>query len=157
MTTILKILLISALSLSSCSSLWHYNRAIKKDPSIVKTDTLIVEKEVEGSIVGTDTAEVNNDSIWIKAVGLGKISLDYKIKVQSVTNVTDVDPPKSKTEVRQKERTERKKEKTKQAEIKYKYKTVKVQENNFNLLYIGIAIGLSISFLIYRLWKRIFG
>lgn len=33
--------LILILLLSSCSSTWHINRAIKKDPSILKPDTII--------------------------------------------------------------------------------------------------------------------
>lgn len=154
--------------LSSCSASWHYNRAIEKDPSIVKNDTTIVEKIIEGATVGDDSVEVNNDLLWIKAIGKGKISLDYKVKTKSVTEVTKVDPPTTRKEERTKRvkerqngRTDREKvkqdAKTERVQIKYKYKTVRVKEKDGSLLYIGIAIGLAISYLIYRATKQFFG
>jgi hypothetical protein len=158
-----KILLL--LILSSCSASYHYNKAIKKDPSIVKNDTTIVEKIIEGATVGEDSVEINNDLIWIKAIGLGKISLDYKVKTKIVTDVTTVDPPKNnrteRVRLRQEGRTDRKQlkqdAKTARTQIRYKYKTIKVTEKRNDLLYIGIAIGLAISYLVYRATKQFFG
>ena len=157
--------IILILMLSSCSASYHYNKAIKKDPSIVKNDTTIVEKIIEGSTVGEDSVEVNNDLVYIKAVGLGKISLDYKVKTKIVTDVTTVDPPKNnrteRVRLRQEGRTDRRKvkqdAKTARTQIKYKYKTVKVKEKDVSLIYIGIAIGLAISYLVYRATKQFFG
>lgn len=157
--------IILLLLLSSCSASWHYNRAIEKDPSIVRNDTTVVEKIIEGATVGDDSVEVNNDLLWIKAIGKGKISLDYKVKTKSVTEVTKVDPPKNqrteRVKERQKGRTERKKVKedgkTARTVIKYKYKTVRVKEKDGSLLYIGMAIGLAISYLLYRATKQFFG
>lgn len=153
-------LVVMAIVLSSCSASYHFKRAIAKDPSIIKNDTTIVEKIIEGTTVGEDSVEVNTDLVWIKALGLGKIKLDYKVKTKVVTDVTTVDPPKTKTEVRQENRTKRTEArqsgKTDRVQIKYKYKTIKVTEQKNDLLYIGIAIGLAISYLVYRMWKRFF-
>lgn len=163
-----RIVPILLLLLTSCSASWHYNRAIEKDPSIVKNDTVTVEKIIEGTTVGEDSVEVNNDLVWIKAFGLGKIKLEYKVKTKIVTDVTTVDPPTTRkeertkrVEARQKGRTDRVKErqdgKTARVVVKYKYKTVKVKEKDSSLLYIGMAIGLAISYLIYRATKQFFG
>ena len=160
--------IILLLLLSSCSASWHYNKAIKKDPSIVKNDTTVVEKIIEGATVGDDSVEVNNDLVYIKAIGKGKISLDYKVKTKSVTEVTKVDPPTTRkeertkrVEARQNGRTDREKVKqdgkTARTVVKYKYKTVRVKEKDMSLLYVGLAIGLAISYLLYRATKQFFG
>jgi len=80
------IYLIAILVLGSCSAQWHIKKAIQKDPSILKQDTIIftdsinvITKEVHTDsvfMVGKDTVTIvkdnltirhyyNNDSIWI--------------------------------------------------------------------------------------------
>lgn len=97
------------LLLSSCSAANLLSRAIKKDPSIRTTDTLYVDKVIEkevGSAIGIDSVEIDNDKVWIKAIGSGKLSLSYEIKEHTITipvEVPKIIPPKT----RQDHKTER--------------------------------------------------
>lgn len=51
---------ILAFLLFSCSPKWHINRAIKKDPSILKVDTLVVRDTIR-----TYTERVEVDSVFM--------------------------------------------------------------------------------------------
>lgn len=146
------------LILSSCSATWHVNRALKKDPNIIKPDTIV--ETVYGDTSGIDSAEVSLPNLWIKATGKGRIDLRYRlIDTTSVVSVPDT-PRTERVKARQKGKTDRKKikedAKTDRVKIKYVYKTVKVKENVDDRLRMGIAIGLSISVLLVILYKRFF-
>jgi len=101
--------IIVILLLSSCSAANLLSRAIKKDPSIRTTDTLYVDKVIEkevGIVTGIDSIEVDNDKLWIKAIGSGKLTLSYEIKEHTITipvEVPKITPPKT----RQDHKTER--------------------------------------------------
>jgi hypothetical protein len=123
---------------------------------------VVVDRIIEGpsdTIVGEDSVKIDNDRIWIEAFGLGKITLNYKVKdviIHDTTEVTSVVIPPTRQQERTKRVEARQKGKTDRVQIKYKYKTIKVTEQKNDLLYIGIAIGLAISYLAYRLYKRFF-
>ena len=57
--------------LSSCSATWHLNRAIKKDPSIMAKDTLVVKDTVVLPPVAiTDTVTTKlHDTIVVERTG----------------------------------------------------------------------------------------
>lgn len=106
--------LILILLLSSCSASNLMQRAIKKDPNIVKTDTVIVDRIIEGQsgiIAGLDSVIIDNERIYIKAIANGKIDLKYNVKdlhIQDTTEITNVVIPPSNSAIRQAERTKRK-------------------------------------------------
>jgi hypothetical protein len=78
------IILCSICTLLACSPTWHIQRAIKKDPSILKgqTDTIrISTKEVVLDTTFTDSVIVDNDRLTIRVVKLnGVMKLYYKLK-----------------------------------------------------------------------------
>ena len=64
----------------SCSASWHVQRAVKKDPSILKekVDTFrVVTREIIGSATGTDSVVIDNDWVYIKS----KV-VDHAIEVE---------------------------------------------------------------------------
>jgi hypothetical protein len=169
------------LLLSSCSAVWHHNRAIDKDSDLCKSDTVIVERTIpgdSGTAVGMDSVLVDNERVWIKALATGKIDLRYTIKdvVIQDTTETKVVPatPKGERKEWRKEKRRRKEDRRDRREdrrhkkedrklAREERRTVEVIESTkravarnegWNLLLVGIAIGLSISMLYRILIKR---
>lgn len=88
-------------------------KALKKDPNIINCDSTIVTKYIDTTkTLAFDSLIIDNKDIYLKVVGSGKISLDYKIKSQTIPVIT---PHDSNSQTRQKERTNR-------VEIKYDYR-----------------------------------
>ena len=160
--------LILILLLSSCSATNLLRRAIKKDPSIVKTDTIVIEKIIEGekgATIGIDSVIVDNSRIYIKALANGKINLNYIVKdvvIQDTTDVITIVAPPSRKEVKEKAKTERKKvkEQGKTDRVVARKKHSKDKPINHTshwvVFLLGMATMLSINLLSVILYKRFF-
>lgn len=96
-----KLIVICLLLLSSCSASYHYIKAVEKDPSIVKNDTTTVIKylpAISGEITSADSAEVDNEFLYIKAVYRDSLLLKWTLKERIDTTSTTsntVEQPKT--------------------------------------------------------------
>jgi hypothetical protein len=165
------------LFLTSCSAVWHVNRAIEKDPNIIKPDTITVERTIVGDTgqqVGMDSVLIDNSRVWIKALGEGKIDLSYIVKDIQIVDTTDItvvpSAPKKRWERRADRKDERqrgrrddrerndglkmKREDRRTVEAIESTKKVVERHKGWNLLWVGICIGLAISTLCRFLIKR---
>jgi hypothetical protein len=168
-----KILPTILLFLSSCSAVWHVNRAIEKDPNIIKPDTITVERTIvgdTGQAMGRDSVIIDNSRVWIKALGEGNIDLSYIVKDIQILDTTDItvvpSAPKKRWERRADRKDEREERKNKKEDRKLarenrrtveaieSTKKVVARQEGWNLLWVGICIGLAISTLGRFLIKR---
>lgn len=171
--------LILILLLSSCSAAKLVERGLKKDPSLMKRDTVIVDRIIEGQsgiIAGLDSVIIDNERIYIKAIANGKIDLKYNVKdlhIQDTTEITNVIIPPSNVAIRQAERTKRKiakqdgrtnrvtvrnnsdvAKKQISADTKSVIKLAKIESNRWRWFYFGFvsAIGIVVLIVILR-WR----
>lgn len=162
---VLIVSIVLSLIVSSCNASWHFAKAIKKDPSIVKNDTVTVVKivpEVSDSVSAIDSLIVDNNDLYIKAVASGKIDLLWKLKerVDTIsTSSNTVEAPKKRIEIRKEKRNERsaktQEEKTKRTEVRQGEKTerqvVKSEEENgikLKHLLLTLLFGIMLGFII---------
>ncbi len=170
----MKLLPILLLFLTSCSAVWHVNRAIEKDPNIIKPDTITVERTIygdTGKAQGRDSVIIDNSRVWIKALAAGKIDLSYIVKDVTILDTTDITVvPRTARQERIQGRNERRdrkadlKEKKEDRRMKREdrrtveaiesTKKVVERQKGWNLLWVGICIGLAISTLGRFLIKR---
>ena len=95
--------LITIALLSSCSAQWHLKRAIKKDPSILQTDTIaIVDTVVTPPVTLTDTVTlrtrdtlvVQKDRLKVKIVrSFDTITVDAICDSDTIIQVVEVPVP----------------------------------------------------------------
>lgn len=107
----MKWLFILTLLLTGCSADWHLRRAIKKDPSLLQTKTVVLTDTltIPGKTI-TDTIEVptldyatawENDSLRLElsmvkdSTGRERLVFKTKIKEQVITREVKVDCPPS--------------------------------------------------------------
>ena len=96
-------LLIISVLLSSCSATWHLKKAIKKDPSILQTDTIaIVDTVVTPPVTLTDTVTLKKsdtifyekDRLKLKIVrSFDTIKVDAVCESDTVIRVVEVPVP----------------------------------------------------------------
>ena len=157
--------------LLSCSAprraVWHINRAIKLDSSLLdkRTDTItIVQKEQYKDTLIKDSIEIDNDRLYIRVNREGDfINLIYKLKEYRFdtvyhTHLFDTIPVfKTRQDKRLAARTERliikQKGKTERVYIR---KTNKKQNNWLTIFLIGFIIGFIIRYLVGKFFKKIF-
>lgn len=155
--------------LVACSPAWHLNRAIKKDPSIVKThiDTIVKTLSDSGEVSFYQDTMVENNFVFISVKHEGdKTNLYWylkSIRIEFPSEVTNIIPQPTnfrvwqdnktkRTEIRQENKSERKylKENTKQikSDNKVKKAEIKVEEkklNRFRIFILGLIAGLILS------------
>lgn len=95
--------LITIALLSSCSAQWHLKRAIKKDPSILQTDTIaIVDTVVTPPVTLTDTVTlrtqdtlvIQKDKLKVKVVrSFDTIMVDAICESDTIVRVVEVPVP----------------------------------------------------------------
>jgi hypothetical protein len=157
--------------LLSCSTqrraVWHINRAIKLDSSLLnaKPDTItIIQKEQYQDTLVKDSIEVDNDRLYIRVDREGDfINLKWKLKEQRFdtiyhTHLFDtiptfktrqdkrLDARIERTIIRQKGKTER----------VYIAKTKEKKNNWLTIFLIGFFIGFIIRYLVRILIKKYF-
>jgi hypothetical protein len=171
----MRIIIALSLLLVACSPTWHLNRAIKKDPSIVHTQTDTIVKTISDSgevyFYGDTMVENNFVFISVKHEGL-KTNLYWylkSIKIEFPVETTTINPQPSnfstwqanktiRTQIRQENRTERKdiKEDTKKIKSNNKVKKVELRTkarvevkklNRFRLFFFGVLVGILITFI----------
>jgi len=151
--------------LTSCSSTWHLRRAIKKDPSIIKTTTVEVTRVIHDKgmaylVKGKDTTIQDSlISINLKYDTLGHVLVDWelkKLKTEEIINTTTIVPPKTRQEIRQENRTERveAKEYSKIERTKAKVEIKKTKHNN--LVYWVIVLSVIIAVYVIIRIKKLF-
>jgi hypothetical protein len=146
-------------------------RALRKDPNIIKKDTVVVDRIIEGDsgkVFGFDSAMVDNERLYIKAIGRGKIDLSYILKdfiIHDTVTVTNVVIPPTRQQVRQQGKTDRKKavqEGKTDRKIIQKDKALgkkKIKEegkNEWNYFWAGFCTCLGVMVLLYFVRKRFF-
>ncbi len=167
----MKYILILSLIMLSCSTqrraVWHTNRAIKLDSTLleVKTDTItIVQKEQYQDTLVKDSLEVDNDRLYIRVDREGDfMNIVWKLKEQRFdtvyhTHLFDTIPI---FKTRQDKRLEAKKERLL---IKQKGKTERIyikqkneKKNNWLTIFlIGFVIGFITRYLVRILIKKYF-
>ena len=57
----MKYLIVLLILCSSCTSAWHLERAIKKDPSILKQDTLVIPEIKIDTFYKLDSFQIQGD------------------------------------------------------------------------------------------------
>lgn len=115
--------------LVSCSAEKHLFLALKKDPSIIKADTIYKNIPGETKFLQSkdSTIEINTPRVHIKATyEKGLFSLFYEVK-DTVIKATEINLPKKRYEVRGE--TKKEKEKTKQIRIEAK-RDVKINKSD---------------------------
>jgi hypothetical protein len=163
----LNILIIATIFLmsGSCSSSWHLNRAIKKNPSIITNtvDTLNVIIPGESKLIfAKDSLIVNEPGVYIKVKASGdSLQLFYEFLPDTIIRIqtkTVFNAPKTRQEVRFKAKEERliikNNSKLNRIEARQEGRTERTEikaEANHNLkwyfLIIGILIGLILGVL----------
>lgn len=94
-------LFLSVFMLSSCSATWHLNRAVKKDPSLLKTqvikitDTLVTPPIILRDTVSffkTDTVTVQKDKLVIKInrISDSEFSIGAEVKADTIVRFIEV-------------------------------------------------------------------
>jgi len=117
------------LLLVSCSAEKHLFIALKKDPNIIKSDTIYKNIPGETQFLQSkdSTIEVNTPRVHIKAqYHKGIFSLFYEVK-DTLVKATEINLPKKRYEVRAEVKKE--KQKTKQIRIEAK-KDVKINKSD---------------------------
>lgn len=97
------ILLTTSVLFSSCSATWHLNRAIKKDPSLLQTDTIaIVDTVVTEPVTLQDTLVLSlhdtilltKEKLKVKIVrSFDTIKVDAICEADTVIRVVEVPAP----------------------------------------------------------------
>ena len=132
--------------LYSCSAEYHLNKAIKK--GYLCEDTLQMDT-IRIATIDSVPVIVNNEIIYEKFITQKDTIVKWKTK--------NVYVPKTKWKIKQELRFQRDtiriREKTKQAEAKAEVKSKK--RPNLNFLFIGVAIGFILSYLLRRLDAKI--
>jgi len=95
--------LITITLLSSCSAQWHLKRAVKKDPTILRTDTIaVVDTIVTPPVTLTDTVTlrtqdtlvVQKDRLKVKIVrSFDTITVDAVCESDTIVQVIEVPVP----------------------------------------------------------------
>jgi len=152
MKTIINILFVATIFLmsGSCSSSWHLNRAIKKNPSIItnKIDTLeVIVPGATKVIHAKDSIIVNEPGVYIKVNAVGdSLTMFYEFlpdTIRIIDKQTAFNVPKSRQQIRQEQKTARtdirKTERTKRTELQTDSKTIqKKQKLDFRSKNLGI-------------------
>ena len=96
-------LLIIALSLSSCSAQWHLRKAIKKDPSVLRKDTVVVTDTIVTAPVSVrdtitlqqrDTITITKDRLKVNIVrSFDTIMVDAICESDTIVQVIEVPVP----------------------------------------------------------------
>jgi hypothetical protein len=96
-------LLIIVLSLSSCGAQWHLKKAIKKDPSILKSDTVVVTDTIVTAPVSVrdtitlqqrDTITITKDRLKVNIVrSFDTIMVDAMCDSDTIVQVIEVPVP----------------------------------------------------------------
>jgi hypothetical protein len=123
--------LILVLLVTSCSASWHLRRAISKDPTIVKTNTVEITKIIRDKgaayvVKGRDTLiqdSLVSINLQYDSTGHVKVRWELKdIKVRETLKYVTITTPKSNFQVWQENRTKRVEvrqyNKTKRTEVK---------------------------------------
>lgn len=155
--------------LVSCSPAWHLNRAIKKDPTIVRTqrDTIVKTVSDSGEVSFYQDTMVENNFVFISVKHEGEKTNLYwylkSIKIEFPAEVTTIIPQPTnfrvwqdnktkRTGIIQENRSERKylKESTKQLKSGNKIEKAKVRVelkkiNRFRIFIVGLIAGLILS------------
>lgn len=160
----MKNLLIIFLLLTSCSAEHYMAKAIKKDPNIIKKDTVVIDRIIKGDsaeIFGFDSVMVNNERLYAKATGRGKISLEYILKdfiIHDTVSVTEIKFSKPRYQVKAEEKTKRKAKKEEgKTDRKVGKKKIKEEgKNEWNYFWAGFCTCLGVMVLLYFLRKRFF-
>lgn len=167
----MKNLIIIFLLLTSCSAEHYMAKAIKKNPNIIKKDTVVVDRVIKGDsaeVFGFDSVMVSNERLYAKATGRGKISLEYILKdfvIHDTVSVTEIKFSKPRYQVKAEEKTKRKaiKEEGKtDRKVVNKDKVIgkkKIKEegkNEWNYFWAGFCTCLGVMVLLYFLRKRFF-
>lgn len=162
-------ILTSSLLLLACSPAWHLNRAIKKDPTIVRTqrDTIVKTVSDSGSVSFYNDTIIEDSLLFISVKHIdSKINLYWylkSIKIEFPAEVTTIIPQPTnfrvwqdnktkRTGIIQENRSERKylKESTKQLRSGNKIERAKVRLelkklNRFRIFIAGLIAGLILS------------
>ena len=96
-------LLIIVLSLSSCSAQWHLSKAIKKDPSVLRKDTVVVTDTIVTAPVSVrdtitlqqrDTITITKDRLKVNIVrSFDTIMVDAMCDSDTIIQVIEVPVP----------------------------------------------------------------
>jgi hypothetical protein len=96
-------LLIIVLSLSSCGAQWHLKKAIKKDPSILKSDTVVVTDTIVTAPVSVrdtvtlqkrDTITITKDRLKVNIVrSFDTIMVDAVCESDTIVQLIEVPVP----------------------------------------------------------------
>ena len=160
----MKNLLIIFFLLTSCSAEHYMAKAIKKDPNIIKKDTVVVDRIIKGDsaeVFGFDSVMVSNERLYAKATGRGKISLEYILKdfvIHDTVSVTEIKFSKPRYQVKAEEKTKREAIKQ-EGKIDRKVEKKKIKEegkNEWNYFWTGFCTCLGVMVLLYFLRKRFF-
>jgi hypothetical protein len=162
-------LLTSSLLLISCSPAWHLNRAIKKDPTIVRTqrDTIVKTVSDSGEVSFYQDTIIEDSLLFISVKHIdSKINLYWylkSIKIEFPAEVTNIIPQPTnfrvwqdnktkRTDIKQENKTDRKSlvEKTKQIKSGNKIEKAKLRVeqkklNRFKIFMFGLIVGLILS------------
>ena len=157
-------LLIIFLLLTSCSAEHYMAKAIKKDPNIIKKDTVVVDRIIKGDsaeVFGFDSVMVSNERLYAKATGRGKISLEYILKdfiIHDTVSVTEVKFSKPRYQVKAEEKTKREaiKQEGKTDRVIGKKKIKEEGKNEWNYFWAGFCTCLGVMVLLYFVRKRFF-
>jgi hypothetical protein len=85
-------LLIITLSLSSCSAQWHLRKAIKKDPSVLRKDTVVVTDTIVTA--PRDTITITKDRLKVNIVrSFDTIMVDAICESDTIVQVIEVPVP----------------------------------------------------------------
>lgn len=160
----MKNLLIIFLLLTSCSAEHYMAKAIKKDPNIIKKDTVVVDRIIKGDsseVFGFDSVMVSNERLYAKATGRGKISLEYILKdfiIHDTVSVTEVKFSKPRYQVKAEEKTKREaiKQEGKTDRVVEKKKIKEEGKNEWNYFWAGFCTCLGVIVLLYFVRKRFF-
>ena len=139
-------------------------KAIKKDPNIIKKDTVVVDRIIKGDsaeVFGFDSVMVSNERLYAKATGRGKISLEYILKdfiIHDTVSVTEVKFSKPRYQVKAEEKTKREaiKQEGKTDRVIGKKKIKEEGKNEWNYFWAGFCTCLGVMVLLYFVRKRFF-
>jgi hypothetical protein len=135
------------LALSSCSSTWHLNKAIKKEPTILHNT--VIKDTIQITKLDSVPYAVNNTIHWKYIERITDTIIEFKYKYITAPITRQEKRLKAKVE-----KTQIKQEsKTKRTEVRKQAK--KNRFNWFTFILIGIFLGVLISFMLKNLLKRI--
>ena len=131
---------------SSCSSTWHLNKAIKKEPTILH-DT-VIKDTIQITKLDSIPYAVNDTIHWRYIERITDTIVEFKYKY--------ITPPKTRQDKRLKSKVEKTeiKQKAKTERTTVRKENKKSRSNWFTFLLIGVFIGVLITILLKVLVKR---